>query len=187
MCICVSSGRGFGLGLAAVLACAVVAGGGAGAQTGFDFSNSLVPQEAFVCGGVPRDAIPSIDQPRLARPSQSGGLADSALVVGVEIDGDARAYPLSILNRHEIANDEVGGTPVAVTWCPLTASAVVFARNAEFGVSGLLYNSNLVLYDRATESLWPQLAGRALAGPQAGTELRRLPAVVLSCGVWGAR
>ena len=102
-------------------------------------------------------------------------------VIALEIDGDARAYPLRVLIWHEIANDVVGSVPVAVTYCPLCNSAVVFERNLgdetlEFGVSGKLRNSDLVMYDRTSQSWWQQFTGEAIAGSYTGQELTTRPA-----------
>jgi hypothetical protein len=106
--------------------------------------------------------------------------------VALEVDGDARAYPLQIMTWHEIVNDTVGEVPVAVTFCPLCNTAIAFERPVisgeatTFGTSGKLINSNLLMYDRATESLWPQVTGIALTGELKGTELRRIPAQIVS-------
>lgn len=107
-------------------------------------------------------------------------LSDSERVLGLSIGGEHRAYPIRILNHHEVVNDAVGATPVAVTYCPLCLSGIAFDRRVSsstrtFDVSGLLYNSGLVLFDRETRSLWPQLLGRAVVGPMTGTRLKRLP------------
>jgi hypothetical protein len=153
-----------------------------------DFSRHTVPYGEIISGGVPRDGIPSIDEPKF---TNIGGadewLADTEPVVALEIDGDARAYPLGILTRHEIANDEVGGVPVVVTFCPLCNSAVVFERRVdsevvEFGVSGLLRNSDLIMYDRATESLWQQATGEGIVGAHAGDQLDFIASSIVSYG-----
>jgi hypothetical protein len=113
-------------------------------------------------------------------------LDDREPVIVVEINDDARAYPLQIMTWHEIVNDEVGGTPVSVTFCPLCNTAYAFVRPevdgevTTFGTSGKLYNSNLVMYDRATESYWPQAWGQAVMGRLTGTELERVPAQIVS-------
>ncbi|MGM0584862.1 MAG: DUF3179 domain-containing protein [Pseudomonadota bacterium] len=146
-----------------------------------DFSNSLVAFEEIFSGGPPKDGIPSIDAPRFDPVAEGRARhADREPVMSVEIDGDARAYPLSILVWHEIVNDTVGGVPVAVTFCPLCNSGVVFSREVDgvettFGTTGKLRRSDLVMYDRATESWWQQFEGRAILGARAGTELERLP------------
>lgn len=122
---------------------------------------SIVPPEQIVSGGPPADGIPSIDKPKFVQVQKAEEfLEDSDLVVGLNVNGDIRAYPLQILVWHEIVNDRVGGVPVAVTYCPLCFTNQVFNRTMnegqilEFGTSGKLYNSNLVMYDRTTKSLW---------------------------------
>ena len=135
---------------------------------------------------LPRDAIPALDEPRFETAGDVDWLASSEPVIEVEIDGDARAYPLQILTWHEIVNDVVGGMPVAVTFCPLCNTAIAFERPSidgeptTFGTSGSLYNSNLVMYDRATESYWPQATGQAVKGPLTGRNLERIPAQIVS-------
>jgi hypothetical protein len=129
---------------------------------------------------VPRDAIPSVDDPT-AREDYEGDPDDD--VIAVERGGDARAYPIRYLHYHEIVNDEVGGAPVAVTWCPLCGSAVVYERTVDdrvlsFGVSGKLADDDLVMYDRETDSEWKQSSGVCIAGEFDGTTLEVLPAAV---------
>jgi hypothetical protein len=138
---------------------------------------------------VSRDAIPSIDDPRFIPPEQAGWLAGREPVISLEIDGDARAYPLQIMTWHEIANDVVDGRPVAVTYCPLCNSAVVYDRRVEgrvleFGTSGMLYRSALVMYDRQTESLWSHFDGLAVRGPLTGKRLQPVPVQMLSFDRW---
>jgi Protein of unknown function (DUF3179) len=153
-------------------------------------SKSIVPLDQIVSGGPPRDGIPSIDNPKFVS-AEDAGLQDSDLVLGLNINGDIRAYPLKILVWHEIVNDEVGGTPVAVTYCPLCFTNQVFHRTidgqtVEFGTSGKLYNSNLVLYDRTSESLWSQALGQAIVGEHAGKKLERIPFDVAFWREWKA-
>jgi hypothetical protein len=141
-------------------------------------TKAIVPLDKIVGGGPPRDGIPSIDNPKFVSASDSG-LQDSDLVLGLDINGDVRAYPLDILVWHEIVNDDVGGEPVAVTYCPLCFTNQVFNRTidgqvVEFGTSGKLYNSNLVMYDRTSESLWSQALGQAIVGEHAGKKLERI-------------
>jgi hypothetical protein len=113
-------------------------------------------------GGVGHDGIPSIDDPRFARATDVG-LPDCERVLGVALGGDVRAYPQRILVQHEIVNDVVGGEPVAVTYCPLTGTAQGFYRGGtEFGVSGRLVNSNLIMWDRAADVRWPQIAATGI-------------------------
>ena len=129
---------------------------------------------------------------------KAGYLKSSDLVIGVAIEGQARAYPLRILNWHEVVNDSLGGTPIAVTYCPLCHSSFVFDRRVggqvrEFGVSGLLWNSNVLLYDRqpggSGESLWSQLKMQAICGPAAkrGERLKLLPAELVAWKDWRTR
>jgi hypothetical protein len=127
--------------------------------------------ESHLSGGVGHDGIPSIDEPRFARADEVE-MPACERVFGVEIDGDVRAYPQRILVRHEIVNDVVGGEPVAVTYCPLTGTTQGFYRGGvEFGVSGRLVNSNLIMYDRAFDVRWPQVAATAIeVGGEARTD-----------------
>ena len=152
-----------------------------------EYSLETLRDEA-INGGVPKDGIPSIDSPSFESVDEIGGrLDDGDPVFGVVIDGDARAYPQSILVYHEIVNDEVGGEPVAVTYCPLTGTAMGFSRgDVEFGVSGDLVNSNLIMYDREGDSRWPQMVATAIAGPLAGASLEEVPVHWSTWGRWRA-
>jgi hypothetical protein len=138
------------------------------------------------------DAIRSIDRPCFESPAEAAPLLpDSSLVVGVERDGEARAYPVDLLSLHEVVNDVVGGQPIAITWCPLCASAVGYDRRVgdrtlTFGVSGYLYRANLVMFDRETGSLWSQLLGGGVTGAHRGHSLRRIPIVHETWGRWRA-
>ena len=142
-----------------------------------------VPLDQIVSGGPPPDGIPSIDNPKFISVQEASKfLEDSELVLGLNIHGDIRSYPLQILVWHEIVNDEVGGVPVAVTYCPLCFTNQVFNRTiddvqevVEFGTSGKLYNSNLVMYDRTSKSLWSQALAEGILGKHAGTKLERVP------------
>jgi hypothetical protein len=133
-------------------------------------------------GGPGRDGIPSIDSPKFAEIAElEDDLDPEEPVIGLEIGGDARAYPLRILTWHEIVNDVVGAVPVAVTYCPLCNAAIVFRRELdgtvlEFGTTGRLRNSDLVMYDRQSESWWQQYDGAAIVGTMTGKRLERLPA-----------
>jgi len=135
---------------------------------------------------LPKDAIPAIDEPRFQTVAAVDWLVDEEPVIVVELNGDARAYPLQIMTWHEIVNDEVRGTPLAVTFCPLCNTAVAYERPeidgevTTFGTSGKLIHSNLLMYDRATDSLWPQVTGEALSGRLVGRQLIRYPARIVS-------
>jgi len=149
----------------------------------------IVPLDKIKGGGPPKDGIPSIDDPQFATLTGSAFMKHSDIVIGLEIDGEAKAYPLSILVWHEIVNDNVGGTPVAVTYCPLCFTNQVFERVldgkvVEFGTSGKLYNSNLVMYDRLTDSYWSQALGKAITGDLTNQELKIIPFDVISWGDW---
>ncbi len=152
---------------------------------------SDVPWDEVMQGCGRRDCIPSIDDPRFVAAGDANFLADEDIVMALEMNGEARAYPVTILNYHEIVNDFIGGRPVAVTYCPLCGSGLVFERTfegraVEFGVSGLLRKNDLILYDRASESLWQQITGRAFAGPRRGEELRTVPVTMTRWGTWRA-
>ena len=148
-------------------------------KTNFDVRS--VDLAEIVSGGPPRDGIPPIDDPGFEPLSSVDHLADTEPVVGVVIGGDARAYPLQVLMWHEIVNDTVGGVPVAVTFCPLCNAAVVFDRRLDgmvldFGTTGRLRHSDLVMYDRQTESWWQQFVGEAIVGDLTGKVLKTIPA-----------
>ena len=156
-----------------------------------DFGNSRIDLSEVSSGGPAKDGIPSIDDPKFVSAAQAE-YDDREPVIGLEINGCARAYPLSILIYHEIANDVVGGIPVAVTYCPLCNAAIVYDRSldgaaVEFGVSGLLRKSDMIMYDRKTESWWQQFTGRAIVGALAGRRLKRLPARLESFAEFKAR
>ena len=154
---------------------------------------SVSPAEIVTALG--RDEIPAIDEPRLVLVSNAGaesGVADIEAVISIEVNGDARAYPLRILMWHEIVNDVVGGVPVAVTYCPLCNSAVVFDRRLggqvlDFGTTGRLRYSDLVMYDRQTESWWQQFLGEAIVGTLTGARLEALPARIESLALFRER
>jgi hypothetical protein len=149
------------------------------------FPVSLVERTRIVSGGPPPDGIPAIDEPTFERVGDVDWLSDDEAVLALDFAGVARAYPVRVMTWHEIVNDEVAGVPVAVTYCPLCNSAVAFERRLEgrtfdFGTSGALYLSALVMYDRQTETLWTHFDGRAVVGTLAGAELERLPIATVS-------
>jgi len=144
---------------------------------GFDVSNATVPRKEIFYGGVLRDAIPAINNPKFVSVNQAKFLRPSDSVVSVTFGETTRAYPIRILNHHEIVNDGIGDEHFAVTYCPLCGTAMVFDRNVAgtvrtFGVSGLLYKSDVLMYDRESESLWSQLGNKAISGPMVGTALK---------------
>ncbi len=147
-----------------------------------DFTSTSVPHWGeILSGGPPKDGIPAISDPQFVRASQAKGIGPTEPVVTVEIAGaEPRAYPIRYLTWHEIVNDIVGGVPVAVTFCPLCNSAITFDRRAKgktltFGVSGKLRNSDMVMYDRETQSWWQQAVGQGIVGEMNGVELKALP------------
>ena len=159
---------------------------------GFDVSNATVPPEEIRSGGPPRDGIPAIDRPRFVSPRAVRDLQPEDRVISVTAGGQTRAYPLRILNHHEIVNDELGGSALTITYCPLCGTAMVFdrdidGRRLDFGVSGLLYYSALLMYDRQTESLWSQVAMQAISGPRVGATLTLMPSETMTWEAWRAR
>ncbi len=149
----------------------------------------LIPLDKIKGGGPPKDGIPSIDNPIFADIQDSHFMSDSDIIIGLEINGESKAYPLFILVWHEIVNDKVGETPVSVTYCPLCYTNQVFERIidgqvVEFGTSGKLYNSNLLMYDRLTESYWSQALGMAVKGELSGYQLNLVPFDVITWGDW---
>jgi len=143
-------------------------------------------EENVVSGGVPKDGIPAIDDPTFADRAPDL-LAPDDPVFGVTRDGEAKAYPQYILVHHEIVNDTIAADPVAVTYCPLTGTAQGFERGpVEFGVSGRLVNSNLTMYDRGTDSWWPQMLATAIKGPLTGESLREFRVTWTTWNRWSS-
>ena len=150
-----------------------------------DLSQRTVDLLELYAGQVP-DAIPAIDNPQFQSQEEGDAwLTQEAPVFALELNGDARAYPLWILNYHEVVNDTVGKRPVVVTYCPLCNTAIVFDREVEgqvrtFGVSGLLRGSNLVMFDRESETWWQQFTGQGLVGELAGKQLQFIAGQLVS-------
>jgi len=151
-----------------------------------DFARHSVPLTSILPGGPPPDGIPPIDHPRYVSIAAAARfLASSEPVIAVKLSGQARAYPLQILIWHEIVNDTLGGVPIAVTYCPLCNSAIVLDRRADgrtltFGTTGNLRNSDLVMWDRQTQSWWQQFSGQAIVGTLTGTQLEAFDSQTLS-------
>lgn len=144
-----------------------------------DFDKHTIDLGEVLSGGPPKDGIPAIDNPKFAEPGATA-YDPKEPVIGFEHNGDARAYPLSVLMWHEIVNDVVGGHPFAVTYCPLCNAAIVFdaeidGKRHDFGTTGRLRNSDLLMYDRQTESWWQQFSGEAVIGEYAGRTLDIVP------------
>ena len=153
---------------------------------------ATVDTDLIVRGGPPPDGIPPIDEPRFVDPAEVRWLVAQEPVISVVLNGQARAYPVRILMWHEIVNDSIGGRPVTVTYCPLCNTAIAFRRPIvdgellDFGTSGRLFHSNLVMYDRQTGTYWSQATLEAIVGPLAGRRLEFLPAQIVSWGDWRA-
>jgi hypothetical protein len=149
-----------------------------------------VDPEDIIAGGPPPDGIPPIDDPKYIPAGEVRFLAQAEPVLAIEVNGDARAYPLQIMIWHEIVNDVIGGVPVAVTYCPLCNTGIAFERPTidgellDFGTSGKLYNSNLVMYDRQSGTYWAQATGQAIVGPYSGRQLTFVPARIVSFSDW---
>lgn len=158
-------------------------------KNGFDLANSAIPVSQILSGGPPRDAIPSIDTPKFISANQANYLKPKDRIIGININGEARAYPIKIMNWHEIVNDVVKGQSITVTFCPLCGSGIVYSalingKAHQFGVSGLLYNSDVLLYDRETKSLWSQLLSRGISGKHINKPLIILPSSHTSWAAW---
>ncbi len=169
-----------------------------------NFADFLVPEylqrdrmkirlEEVTWGGVRKDGIPSLDNPRMIRPGEADYLREDDLVFGVSINGDARAYPLRIMGWHEMFNDVIGGVPVALAYCTLCGSGILFETQVEgrrkpliFGSSGFLYRSNKLMFDRETHSLWNQFTGQPVVGPlvDSGVTLTQRPVVIAPWRDW---
>ena len=151
-------------------------------QPPFDITCHSVPVEEILSGGPPKDGIPALSNPKFVTASEGDKfLKKHDKVLAVEYNGVAKAYPIRILNWHEVVNDNFNGKPVVVSWCPLCLSGIVYdpengANRLTFGVSGEIYKSNLLMYDRETGSLWSQMLQRAITGPLTGAVLAMLPA-----------
>ncbi len=158
-----------------------------GSDNGFDLSDTLIPRDEIYHGGPARDGIPAIDQPRFVAARDASFLKSEDRILGLVFDDKARAYPVKILNHHEIVNDKIDQQAIVISYCPLCGSGVAFKPELKkdndntFGVSGLLYNSDMLLYDRQTESLWSQIMGTAISGRLKGNKLLTL---VLTSTTW---
>ena len=158
-------------------------------KNGFVLDGSLIPPQQIVRGGPEKDGIPAIDEPVFVSAPDADFLHNSDRILGIEIDGIARAYPIGILNWHEVVNDSIAETDFAITYCPLCGTGMAFdsrinERSLNFGVSGLLYNSDVLLYDRESESLWSQILGKAVTGKYKGSSLRQIPLMHTTWSNW---
>ena len=158
-------------------------------KNGFVLDDALIPVQEIRSGGPPRDGIPSIDRPQFVAGSAAVFLKDKDRILGIERNGVVKAYPIAILNYHEIVNDVFSNEPIVVTYCPLCGTGMAFraaigGERRVFGVSGLLYNSDVLLYDRNSETLWSQLLLKAVAGPLKGSPLEMISVSHTSWGDW---
>ena len=159
-----------------------------GAQLEFttDFSKHTIPYSEILSGGPSKDGIPAIDDPQFVSTAEADEWLElNEPIIFFEHKGDARAYPIQIFMWHEIVNDVVGDLPVTITFCPLCNTAIAFERTVngqilDFGTTGRLHYSNLIMYDRQTESWWQQATGEAIVGEMTGTRLTFLPAPILA-------
>lgn len=155
----------------------------------FQMDNMQIPSWDVVAGGPGKDGIPSLTDPTFITAKKDKWLEKEDLVIGLTIDGVSKAYPIAIMNYHEVVNDDFGGRSVAITYSPLCGSAMAYRTEDknnewELAVSGLLYNNNALYFDRQTESLWSQVLGRAVSGQVAGAELELLPTTLTTWEEW---
>ncbi|MDC9720809.1 MAG: DUF3179 domain-containing protein [Gammaproteobacteria bacterium] len=146
---------------------------------GFNLDQSVLPVDEILRGGPPKDGIPAIDNPIFVSADKMDELHPNDMVLGITDGTHSKAYPIRILNWHEIVNDHLGDMPTLVTYCPLCGSGMIFERTfndqvLDFGVSGLLYNSDVLLFDRQTDSLWSQIKKQAVTGAQIGLKFEAL-------------
>ena len=161
-------------------------------RNGFDYSDALVPAREILWGGVPRDGIPAINNPTFIEAAEADFLNDADRVLGLTRNGIAKAYPIRIMDRHEIVNDWFGDEPIVVTYCPLCFSGMAFKATIggevrRFGVSGLLYNSDVLLYDYKTDSLWSQIMSKAISGPMQDTDVEAVAVAHTTWRDWKTR
>jgi len=161
-------------------------------RNGFDYADALVPPKEILWGGVPRDGIPAIHNPTFVEAAEADFLSDSDRVLGLMRNGVTKAYPIRIMDRHEIVNDRFGDEPIVVTYCPLCFSGMAFKATIggevrRFGVSGLLYNSDVLLYDYGTDSLWSQIMSKAISGPMKGTDIEAVAVAHTTWRDWKTR
>jgi hypothetical protein len=178
--------------LLAIVLLAAPGGLRAASLGGFELTNLNVDREHLVAGGPGKDKIRTVDAPEFSHIGEASWIGRDTEVLGIEVEGEARAYPVRMLEYHQIVNDVVGGVPIAVTYDPLAGTPIAYRRRVDgrtlvFGVSGLLYNHNFLFFDRETESLWSQFLGRAVAGPLAGKRLERVTVHQETAGAWIAR
>lgn len=159
-------------------------------QPPFDITRHAIPIQKIFSGGPPRDGIPALNNPKFVSASEAERfLGKHDRVLAIEYNEAAKAYPVRILNWHEVVNDDFNGRPVLVTWCPLCMSGIAYdpqkgGARLTFGVSGKVYKSNLLMYDRETGSLWSQMLQQAVTGPLTGTSLKMIPVELTTWEYW---
>ena len=150
-------------------------------KNGFELEPGLIPAREIHGGGPPRDGIPALYMPKFVRAAEQTTMKSDDRILGVFVGGIAKAFPVNILAYHEVVNDWTQQTHLVVTYCPLCGSGMAFQSGTDgqalFGVSGLLYNSDVLLYDHGTESLWSQILGKSVTGPRQGEQLPSIPVV----------
>ena len=156
---------------------------------GFDLSRTTVPATQILSGGPPKDGIPALLKPQFISGSEAAYLKPNDKILGLSIDGISKAYPLKILNWHEIVNDQINNQGIVISYCPLCGSGMAFVatlgkQQLTFGVSGLLYNSDVLMYDHQTDSLWSQIRGQAISGQMAGRKLKQHPLLLTRWQQW---
>ena len=174
--------------LGLLLAIGLAGASGASSRNGFALEPASVPVSEILAGGPPRDGIPSLDHPP-AVAAVGAPWDDDAIVLGVVSGAETRAYPVAILAWHELVNDTLGGRPILVSYCPLCGTGLVFDRRIDgaarsFGVSGLLYRSDLLMFDRESESLWSQISAEAVTGASLGRRLEIVRSSMQRLGAW---
>jgi len=148
-------------------------------KNGFELSHASISSDQIFQGGPPRDGIPAINEPKFIAANQASFLKDNDRILGLALGNEIKAYPVNIMNWHEIVNDKTAGKNIAITFCPLCGTGMAFDTQIDglelvLGVSGLLYQSDVLLYDRQTESLWSQIMSEAISGPMKGKKLKQL-------------
>ncbi|MCG7985488.1 MAG: DUF3179 domain-containing protein [Candidatus Thiodiazotropha lotti] len=161
-------------------------------KNGFDVTDAIIEVSEILPGGPPRDGIPAIDEPQFVHADDADFLKPEDRILGMERNGIVKAYPINILNWHEIVNDRFRQEPIVITFCPLCGTGMAFEATVRgdplmFGVSGLLYNSDVLLYDRASESLWSQIMKQSISGKHQGDRLRHVPLQHTNWADWSDR
>ena len=161
-------------------------------RNGFIIEDPLIPMNEIYSGGPARNGIPSLDNPIFIKAHEADFLMPDDKLIGISLNGIEKAFPIAILNYHELVNDHFGRQSIAISYCPLCGTGMAFNSKVKgdslvFGVSGLLYNNDLLMYDRNTQSLWSQIEGRAINGPLKGEYLQQVPVEHTTWRAWYKR